>query len=160
MSSSYARFQPVILSGGSGMRLWPLSSEERPKQFLSLAGGRTMLQITVARTFGQSEYKIPFIVGNARHSPEIKRQLAAIGAGETALILEPAARNTAGAMGLAALRADPTDLLLVMPSDHVIAAPDRFLAAVRTAAAPASDGYLVTFGIEPDRPETGYGYIK
>jgi mannose-1-phosphate guanylyltransferase len=145
---------PVILSGGSGTRLWPMSREERPKQFLPLTGERTMFQLTLDRVM--AGFANPVIVANARHAALIERQLE----GRTAtLILEPAARNTAPAIALAALSAQSSDVLLVMPSDHLIADGEAFRAAVDAALPLAERGWLCTFGIAPDAPETGYGYI-
>jgi mannose-1-phosphate guanylyltransferase/mannose-1-phosphate guanylyltransferase/mannose-6-phosphate isomerase len=149
---------PVILSGGSGTRLWPLSRAARPKQLLPLTGDQTMLQMTADRT--RAGFAPPMIVANAAHAHEIEHQLGEVGVTPAALILEPAARNTAPAIALAAALAAPDALLLVMPSDHLIRDPDAFLAAVRTAAPAAGQGWLVTFGITPDRPEIGYGYIR
>ena len=150
---------PVILSGGSGTRLWPMSRPERPKQLLPLTGEQTMLQLTAGRT-GGAAFAAPIVVANARHAEEIEEQLAAVDAAPSALILEPAGRNTAPAIALAALAAGGDAPLLVMPSDHVIADPDAFHRAIAAALPLARDGWLVTFGIEPDAPETGYGYIK
>lgn len=145
---------PVILSGGSGTRLWPMSRDERPKQFLPLTGERTMFQLTLDRVV--DGYADPLIVANARHADLIEEQLAGRRA---TIILEPAARNTAPAIALAALAAAPTDILLVMPSDHLIADVAAFRAAVDAALPLAERGWLCTFGITPDAPETGYGYI-
>ncbi len=151
---------PVILSGGSGTRLWPMSRKAKPKQLLRLTGDETMLQQTVRRAASHHGYEPPIIVANAAHANEIERQLAAIGISGGTLILEPAARNTAAAIALAALEAPAEALLLVMPSDHVIADVPAFQEAVASATETAGEGWLVTFGITPDGPETGYGYIK
>ena len=151
---------PVILSGGSGTRLWPLSLPEKPKQLLAIGSHRTMLQETASRTCGQDGFGAPIVVANAAHADEIEAQLAEIGCPPAALLLEPAGRNTAPAIALAALAAPADALLLVMPSDHVIGQPDAFLDTVARAAPLARDGWLVTFGIAPEHPETGFGYIK
>lgn len=153
------RITPVILSGGAGTRLWPLSLPERPKQMLTLSGDTTMLQATAARTRDAARFAAPIVVANAAHADAIEAQLSQIGCAPSALVLEPAGRNTAPAIALAALAA-PDALLLVMPSDHVIGDVAAFRAAVDRAAPFAEQGWLVTFGIEPDRPETGFGYIK
>ena len=150
---------PVILSGGSGTRLWPMSRPEKPKQLLPLTAEATMLQLTAQRAVGE-RFAAPIVVANARHAGEIEAQLAAVGAEPQSLILEPAGRNTAPAIALAALAADPAAPLLVMPSDHVIGDVDAFLAAVEAALPLVADGWLVTFGIAPDAPETGYGWIQ
>lgn len=155
-----AQIIPVILSGGSGTRLWPLSRPERPKQLHALTGAATMLQTTAARVTDPQLFARPMVVAGGRHVEEIEAQLAAIGNSPQLLILEPVGRNTAAAIALAALEAPPSSLLLVMPSDHLIGLPDRFLAAIQAALPLAQQGYLITFGIAPERPETGYGYIK
>ena len=154
---------PVILSGGAGTRLWPMSRPERPKQLLALTADRTMLQLTAQRATGQG-FAAPLVVGNAAHADAIEDQLAAIGIVPDALILEPAGRNTAPAIALAALTAargehGPAAPLLVMPSDHVIADVAAFHAAIRAALPLVEEGWLATFGITPDAPETGYGWI-
>jgi mannose-1-phosphate guanylyltransferase len=149
---------PVILSGGSGTRLWPMSTPEKPKQLLALTADETMLQLTARRTAGEA-FGAPIVVANARHADEIEAQLAAIGAGGATLILEPVARNTAPAIALAALAVSNDAALLVMPSDHVIADVDAFKAAVAAALPMVEQGWLVTFGIDPHTPETGYGWI-
>lgn len=158
--SSAAPIVPVILSGGSGTRLWPMSRPERPKQLLALTADETMLQLTARRTAGE-RYAAPIVVANARHADVIDEQLAAADCAPQRLILEPVARNTAPAIALAALAvADGASPLLVMPSDHVIADIDAFHAAIVAALPLVADGWLVTFGIAPDAPETGYGYIQ
>ena len=124
---------PVILSGGAGTRLWPLSTAETPKQMLRLAGERTMLQATAARVADRARFAAPVVVANAAHANAIETQLDAIGCRPDALVLEPMGRNTAPAIALAALAA-PDGLLLVMPSDHVIGDVDAFRAAVDRAA--------------------------
>lgn len=152
---------PVILSGGAGTRLWPLSSPELPKQLLALTAEESMIQLTARRTSGRSGFDTPIIVASARHAGMIEAQLEQVGVTRARLILEPAGRNTAPAIALAALAAtDPTAPLLVMPSDHVIADVPAFHAAVARALPLVREGWLVTFGITPDAPETGYGYIR
>lgn len=155
-----ARIVPVVLSGGAGTRLWPMSRPENPKQLLALTAEETMLQLTARRTLDPARFDPPIIVANAAHADAIEAQLARVGVTPQALILEPAGRNTAPAIALAALAADPGRVLLVMPSDHVITNPGAFRDAIETALPLADDGWLVTFGIEPDAPETGYGYIQ
>lgn len=154
-----ATIVPVILSGGSGTRLWPLSRPERPKQLLALTASETMLQLTAQRTAGE-RFAAPVVVANAVHADEIEAQLAAVGIVPAALILEPAGRNTAPAIALAALAvSDPSAALLVMPSDHVIADVPAFHAAIEAALPLVEQGWLATFGIAPDAAETGYGWI-
>lgn len=150
---------PVILSGGSGTRLWPMSRPEMPKQLLPLTADETMLQLTARRAHGEA-FAAPIVVANARHADAIDEQLAAADAKPQAVILEPVGRNTAPAIALAALAAGAEDALLVMPSDHVIADVEAFRAAVDAAMPMVADGWLVTFGIAPDAPETGYGWIQ
>lgn len=147
---------PIILSGGSGTRLWPMSTPERPKQFIALVGETSMFEQTVARVADETRFAPPIIVGNARHADLIEAQL---GAGGGTLILEPCARNTAPAIALAAAEAGDAPIL-VMPSDHVIRDVPAFVAAVEAALPLVEQGWLVTFGIEPESPHTGYGYIK
>ena len=154
---------PVILSGGSGTRLWPLSREGHPKQFLALAGEHSMLQATWMRVAEVAGVRAPLVVTNEAHRFMVAEQLRQIDCAPTTILLEPVGRNTAPAIAAAALAAtadgdDP--LLLVLPSDHVVTKTGAFHAAVREAAAAAADGSLVTFGIVPTGPETGYGYIK
>ena len=157
-----AKLQPVLLSGGSGTRLWPLSREAYPKQFLALAGDDTMLQATWQRVAGLAD-AAPIVVAGEDHRFLVAEQLRQIGAPTPAILLEPIGRNTAPAIAAAALQAlrdgeDP--LLLVLPSDHVVRDADAFRAAVRAAMPAAEQGALVTFGIMPDAPETGFGYIE
>ncbi|AEM49862.1 mannose-1-phosphate guanylyltransferase/mannose-6-phosphate isomerase [Stenotrophomonas maltophilia] len=154
--------QPVILSGGSGTRLWPLSREAYPKQFLPLASEQTMLQATWQRV-APIAARGPLVIANEEHRFVAAEQLQQVGAEPAAIILEPVGRNTAPAIAVAALEAtrDGADaLLLVLPSDHVINNETAFRSAVQAAAAAAEAGKLVTFGIVPTGPETGYGYIK
>ncbi len=159
MSNTQTLIVPVILSGGSGTRLWPMSTPETPKQFLPLTGSQTMFQLTAVRTCDPVRFAPPIIVANARHAALIDQQLAAIDVVPAAVILEPLARNSAPAIALAALAA-PQSVLLVMPSDHVIADREAFVAAVARGLPFAQDNWLVTFGITPDAPETGFGYIR
>lgn len=151
---------PVILSGGSGTRLWPLSTTERPKQFHTLTGTTSMFAQTLARASDRSRFAAPIIVCGPGHVAHVRADLAAAHIADATIIVEPAARNTAPAIGLAAhwLAADDA-LMLVMPSDHVIADLSAFLDAVERAVPVVKDGALATFGIRPTGPETGYGYI-
>jgi len=157
---------PVILSGGSGTRLWPLSRELYPKQLLPLVGEDTMLQATLGRLDGLEGLADPIIVCNEAHRFLVAEQLRQVGVTPAAILLEPVGRNTAPAVALAAAAAlqdreqgnDP--ILLVLPADHVIRDADAFRAALIAGARLAKEGKLVTFGVVPDRPETGYGYIR
>jgi len=151
---------PVILSGGSGTRLWPLSRTARPKQLLSLTAEETMLQLTARRTPPAEGFAAPIVVANAAHAAMIEEQLAATGIDDALVILEPAGRNTAPAIAAAALTLDRDTIMLVMPSDHVIEDVAAFRAAIAAAEPLAEQGWLITFGISPDGPETGYGYIR
>ncbi|WP_448135225.1 mannose-1-phosphate guanylyltransferase/mannose-6-phosphate isomerase [Stenotrophomonas rhizophila] len=153
---------PVILSGGSGTRLWPVSREAYPKQFLPLVGEDTMLQATWKRV-AQVAGAAPIVVANQEHRFMAAEQLRECNVTPQALILEPIGRNTAPAIAIAALQAMANGddaLLLVLPSDHVVRDEKAFHEAVEQAAAAAQTGKLVTFGIVPTAPETGYGYIK
>lgn len=151
---------PVILSGGAGTRLWPLSRPEMPKQLLALTGTETMLQLTAARVADRSRFAAPLVVANARNDGDIVSQLADADGGDATLILEPCGRNTAAAIALAALARVPDDLLLVMPSDHVIGDVGAFQAAIDAGRGLAAAGWLLTFGVTADRAETGFGYIE
>ena len=153
---------PVVLSGGSGTRLWPLSREKYPKQLLPLVGDQTMLQETVARLDGIAGLGEPILVCNEEHRFAVAEQLRLLGK-QGQILLEPCGRNTAPALTLAALwarRAGEDPVLVVMPADHVILDGATFRDAVRRAATLAEQGLAVTFGITPDCPETGYGYIQ
>ncbi|MDG2087126.1 MAG: mannose-1-phosphate guanylyltransferase/mannose-6-phosphate isomerase [Arenicellaceae bacterium] len=153
---------PVILSGGSGTRLWPLSRSMYPKQFLPLVTERTMLQETVLRVADVPNIRAPVIVCNEEHRFIVAEQLRAIDVQAKSIILEPVGRNTAPAIALAALKilSEDDDLMLVLPADHVIGDVVAFYAALAMAKQAANSGQLVTFGIVPTQPETGYGYIK
>ena len=156
----------LILAGGSGTRLWPLSREELPKQFLALCGSRrTLLQQTVSRVMKLTEAERVRVIASGRWKPLAAHQLSCMGIEGDFVIEEPEARNTAPAIafGVAALKdggAGDDDVVLVCPSDHIIADETAFAAAVKLAAEAASDGYMVTFGIKPAGPETGFGYVK
>ena len=155
---------PVIMSGGSGTRLWPLSTEDRPKQFHALASELSMIQDTAMRFTGEEALAFlpPLVICNERHGELAKRQLNAMGIEPTAVILEPFGRNTACVAVMAAQWAadhTPDALVLLLPADHVIGDAEGFRSAITTAAAVAKDN-IVTFGIEPQGPETGYGYIQ
>lgn len=150
------RILPVILSGGAGTRLWPLSRAARPKQMLALTGAETMLRQTARRVADAAIFAPPVVVAPAEQAEAVEREVTGIGA----LILEPCPRNTAPAIALAALNAAPADVLLVLPSDHVVADGEGFAAAVQAGLPLARQGWIVTFGMAPDRPETGYGYIR
>jgi mannose-1-phosphate guanylyltransferase/mannose-6-phosphate isomerase len=152
---------PVILSGGSGTRLWPISTAASPKQFIALAGEESLLQQTVRRARAAGLVQAPILIANRGHDALLGEQLRSIDCTPARLIFEPVGRNTAPAIAMAALEApSPDALLLVMPSDHVIADVPAFAAAIERAAPQATAGWLVTFGITPDHPETGYGYIR
>ena len=146
---------PVILCGGSGTRLWPRSRKARPKPFLPLIGDRTLFQQALDRCADHALFAPPLVVAGEAHVTLIREQ----GGPDLRLAVEPAARNTAPAIALAAMLCDPDDVLLVCPSDHHIADPATFRAVAQSAATLARDGFLVAFGITPDRAETGYGYI-
>jgi mannose-1-phosphate guanylyltransferase / mannose-6-phosphate isomerase len=154
---------PVILSGGSGTRLWPLSREHYPKQLLNLVGDATLLQQTVQRLDGMKNVAPPIFVSNEEHRFLIAEQVRQIGARATKIILEPIGRNTCPAITLAALTLQseaPGAVMLVMPADHVIKNATAFRAAVLTALPIAERGQLTAFGIVPTAPATGYGYIR
>lgn len=154
---------PIILAGGSGTRLWPLSRELYPKQLLELAGPHTMIQDTILRIRDLNGMKPPIVICNEKHRFMVAEQLRQIGVTPEAIILEPVGRNTAPAVAVAALKAmadgeDP--LILILPADHFIKNVQAFHQAVNTGAHFARQGHLITFGILPESPETGYGYIR
>ncbi len=154
---------PVILSGGSGTRLWPMSRTLRPKQLLPLLGGRSLLQETVLRVSEKGRFAAPLILANEEHRFVVAEQLREIAVLPRALLLEPAGRNTAPAACAAALALAEEEgeaLMLALPSDHAIADRGAFLSAIDRAARAARAGRLVCFGITPERAETGYGYIR
>ena len=153
---------PVILSGGAGTRLWPLSWGEHPKQFLPLVSKRTMIQETLLRLKGL-ELGAPVISCGEGHRFMVAQQIGEVSEVKPVILLEPMAKNTAPAIAAAccaAMKQDKDAVVVVLPSDHVIADVAAFQNAVRTAAANAEKGYLVTFGIVPTFPATGYGYVK
>ncbi|MCY7281120.1 MAG: mannose-1-phosphate guanylyltransferase/mannose-6-phosphate isomerase [Sphingomonas bacterium] len=154
--------RPIILSGGAGTRLWPVSRLAFPKQLLPIAADQSMLQVTALRTSGRG-FAPPIVVGDEEHRFFIKDQLERSNLTPAAIILEPVARNTAPAIALAAswvMGDGGDDLLLVLPSDHVIRDHEKFRAAIEAAIPAAMAGGLVTFGIVPDSPHSGYGYIE
>ena len=148
--------QPVILCGGAGTRLWPESRGHRAKQFLPLAGSESLFQQTVKRTPTDALFAPPMILCGSAHVPIVREQM---GERASSLIVEPMARGTAGAIGLAVAQADPDALLLVMPSDQIITDLPAFYAAIERGMELARQDWIVTFGITPDRPDTGFGYI-
>lgn len=153
---------PVLLCGGSGTRLWPLSRKSYPKQFSSLIGQNTLFQASAQRMSGPDFYR-PLILTNSDFRFIVTEQLAEIGIDPGAILIEPEGRNTAPAVLAAALwleKSDSDGLMLVAPSDHVVPDPDAFRAVVRAGAAAAEAGQLVTFGISPTHLETGYGYLE
>jgi len=157
-----AKIHPVILSGGAGTRLWPLSRSTYPKQLLSLASPRTLLQETAARNLDDVGFSAPVLVCNEEHRFLVDEQLRQVGVDPQAILLEPSGRNTGPAIAAAAiwlLARDPEAMMLVQPSDHVIGDAAAFHRAVMRGLAAAHQGRLVTFGIKPSRPEPGYGYI-
>lgn len=154
---------PVILAGGSGTRLWPLSRELYPKQLISLVDNDTMLQNTIKRLDGVEKKGAPIIICNEDHRFMVAEQIRQIGVMNPMIMLEPMGKNTAPAVAVAAIQAfysDPEAILLIMPADHYIENTEAFVATVNKAATMASGSIMMTFGIVPESPETGYGYIK
>ncbi len=154
------RLRPVILSGGTGTRLWPLSTPELPKQFVPLFEGRSLFQLTIDRLAGIPDLGSPMVVTGADHVSLVVGALAASDAESPVIVVEPTGRNTAAAVIAAALVADDDDVLVIVPSDHLVTDVNRFQAAVTSASRHADGGAIVTFGTQPSRPETGYGYIE
>lgn len=157
------KIHPVILAGGSGVRLWPLSRTSKPKPFLFLTGDTTFFQMTVSRVADQQRFAPPLVICGSAHRFLVAAQLQAKSDSLPQIVLEPTARNTAPAACVAALlvaQSDPEGLLLLLPSDHYIGDAEGFRRAVDEAAQAAGDGWITTFGARPDRPETGYGYIQ
>jgi mannose-1-phosphate guanylyltransferase/mannose-6-phosphate isomerase len=154
---------PVILAGGTGTRLWPLSRDLYPKQLLNLVGADTLLQSTVLRFAGLENVSAPVVICNDHQRFMVAEQLRAIDIDTASIILEPVGRNTAPAVAVAALTAmaqDPDAVLLILPADHHIQHPLSFQRTVKIGQRYAEQGYLITFGIVPHAPETGYGYIR
>lgn len=165
MSASTMTIYPVILSGGAGTRLWPLSRKLYPKQLLPLVSEKSMLQETALRVKNTADLNFapPLVICNAEHRFIIAEQMRSIGIEPSAIVLEPVGRNTAPAAAVAALmvkRLDPKALVLLLPADASVSDRDSFLRAVSTASKAAAEGFLTTFGIVPERAETGYGYIE
>ena len=163
--STLPKIHPVILSGGSGTRLWPVSRQLYPKQLLPLIGDNSMLADTALRVGDRGRFAAPTVICNEEHRFLVAEQLRAAGLGHGAgrIVLEPVGRNTAPAAAAAAVQLaerDPDALMLLLPSDHAIQDTEAFLAAVDCAAHAAAAGWLVTFGMTPTRAETGYGYIR
>jgi len=155
-------YYPVILTGGAGSRLWPVSREFYPKPLLPLFGDQTLLQDTATRLDSIGTAGNPVFVCNEEHRFLVAEQVRALGKEPEAILLEPEGRNTAPALTIAALYLvdkEPAAMMVVMPADHVIPDPEAFTDAVEQGAKLAADGYLVTFGVVADKPETGYGYI-
>ena len=153
-----SQITPVILCGGSGTRLWPRSRADKPKPFLPLVGETTLFEATVLRCADRAQFAPPVVVTGTKHLEHVEAQLAGVAGAE--VIVEPAARNTAAAIALAALRLPADAVMLVCPSDHHIADCGAFTAAARAAADLAAQDWLVSFGIEAKTPETGFGYLK
>lgn len=156
-------FYPVIMCGGVGSRLWPVSRVAYPKQFLPLVTSQSMLRETLARVTGDAGSQAPILLANEEHRFLVASQMQEAGIANSRIILEPQGRNTAPAIALAALSVaakDPTGIMVVLAADHVIANTDAFRDVIARGSEAAEQGYLVAFGIQPTEPNTGYGYIK
>ncbi|HCM83206.1 MAG TPA: mannose-1-phosphate guanylyltransferase/mannose-6-phosphate isomerase [Alphaproteobacteria bacterium] len=164
MPSNHQKIVPVILSGGTGTRLWPLSRDNHPKQFIGIMDVKTpIIQETIVRILDDNLFHQPLMVGNDAHRFMLAEQMKRCGIAEPKIIIEPSAHNTAPAITAAALYVQQhygNALMLILPTDHIIGDTDAFLDGIHRAASAAQKGYLVTFGIQPDHPETGYGYIQ
>ena len=157
------KIHPVLLSGGAGVRLWPMSRERFPKQLLNLTSDRSMIQETALRVADPARFAPPLVICNEEHRFVIAEQMREAAITPAEIVLEPAGRNTAAAVAVAALRIaahEPDALMLVLPADHLIRDLPAFRAVVDIAARAAAAGHLTTFGIKPTAPETGYGYIR
>lgn len=157
------KIYPVILSGGSGSRLWPLSREARPKQFLPLVSDQSMLQETLGRVQQSKSFAAPMVICSDAHRFLVAEQLREMGIAPLDIILEPMGRNTAAAVAVAALRVaqdDPDGIILILPADHHIGDVEGLVQAIEKAGGAAEQGHLVTFGITPDSAHTGFGYIR
>ena len=152
--------RPVILSGGSGTRLWPLSTPERPKQFADLIDGTSLFGATLTRIADLDDIQPPIVVAGADHLGLIEETAGEVDVELGVIIIEPVGRNTAPAIAAAALHSDPDEILVILPSDHLIHDVVRFQGHVLEAAELAVAGHIVAFGITPTRPDTGYGYIQ
>jgi mannose-1-phosphate guanylyltransferase/mannose-6-phosphate isomerase len=150
----------VILSGGSGTRLWPLSTRDLPKQFVPLFDGRSLFDLTLERLDGIEGVGTPIVVTGAPHRALVEEALQSAGMRDRLVLVEPVGRNTAPAALAAALVSGPDDVLVIVPSDHLISDLEGFRDAIGDASRHAGEGGIVTFGIRPSRPETGYGYIE
>ena len=162
MTGKHPTIVPVILCGGAGTRLWPLSRARHPKQFLGLLGEATMLQATARRVADAGRFAPPVVIANVEHRFLVAEQLRAAGIHPRVILLESEGRNSAPAAAVAARRIlaeDPGALLLLLAADHAMTRPEAFIEAVDRARPAAEAGMIVTFGIRPDRPETGYGYV-